>query len=77
MPKSYHVSLSVRGALRWSQREFRDALKWMSNDEGAPFASVDELREALMDELSKGREHVKCGGCDNFDPKTGCLGHEE
>lgn len=75
MPRSVHVGLSVRGALRWGKREFRDALKWMRKDGGTPFGNVEELREALMDELAQGHEVIPCGPCDNWDWKTGCKGH--
>ena len=70
-----HMCLSVRGALCWSEEEYKGALKWMKQDDGSPFASINKLRDALMDELSQGHEVVPMGKCDNFDWKKGCRGH--
>lgn len=73
---NYHLSVSVRGVLRRSNRELkRDHLKWMMQDDGTPYPSADALRDALMDELAAGHEVLSLGECDNFDPKQGCLGH--
>jgi hypothetical protein len=70
-----HMCLSVRGALSWGKREQRRALTWMLRSDGTPYASVEELRSALFDELAAGREVLPMGDCDNFDFKRGCLGH--
>lgn len=71
----YHLSLSVRGALHWSAKEAALHLRGMTRADGRPFASVHELREALMDQLAEGVEKIPMGDCDHFDPKQGCLGH--
>lgn len=75
--KGYRMccGLSVRGALCWPIREFKRALKWITKEDGKPFASVEELRESLFDELSKGHEKIPLGECDNWDWKEGCQGH--
>ena len=52
--KSYCIGMSVRGALQWSDRDARRALKWCFRNGGQPFANVSELRDALMDELVQG-----------------------
>lgn len=75
--RTIHMCLSVRGALRWGNREFRQALKWTKKSDGTAFANIEELREELMDQLAQGHEVIPYGECDNFDPKTGCKGHEE
>jgi hypothetical protein len=74
---SYHMCSSIRGALRRSHTEMRRALLYTFKDDGSPYRSVAELREALFDELAKGHEVIPMGDCDNFDWKTGCQGHEE
>jgi hypothetical protein len=68
--------MSVRGVLCWPPSKFRAALSWIKRDDGTPYDSEDELRNAFMDELAKGHEVIPMGDCDNFDYKTGCLGHE-
>ena len=76
MTTSYHLTASVRGMLNWPSSELRRALKYMTKDDGSRFGSVYELRDALMDELAKGREMLPIGACDNHDWKTGCRGHK-
>lgn len=75
MGRTIHVSQSVRGALRWSPREFRAATEWITKSDGSRF-TPEGLREALMDELAQGHEFLPMGECEGFDPKTGCPGHE-
>jgi hypothetical protein len=77
---TFHMALSVRGLLaqeRTCKREFRRALKWLTRDDGTLYASVDEMREALLDQIAAGNEMLPSGECDNFDPKTGCKGHSD
>ena len=74
--KTYHMHLSIRGALNWDKREQAKALKWMFKEGGEPFQDIHELRDALLNELAKGSEVIPFGKeCDNFDWKEGCLGH--
>ena len=60
----------------YDKRDFKKALKYVTNDDGQPYRTVEELREALHDCLANGIEYFPCGDCDNFDPKKGCRGHE-
>lgn len=73
--KTIHCCLSVRGALRWSAKEMKDACKWISKPDGGRF-TPDELRNEFMNLLADGNEVIPMGECDDFDPKTGCRGHE-
>lgn len=75
MGKTIHCCISVRGLLHQSKRELQRVLRTITRDDGQPFRDVEELREALMDELSRGHEVLPLGDCDNFDYKTGCKGH--
>lgn len=73
---TYHLVASVRGMLNWPRAEMKRALKYMTKDDGSHFGSIDELRNALMDELSQGHEVLPmCKECDNHDWKDGCQGH--
>lgn len=71
MSTNYHLCLSVRGALNQPKRQLKG---WLRDDDGK-LLTPDEARNALMDELAKGREVLPIGECDNFDYKTGCRGH--
>jgi hypothetical protein len=71
--KTYHMGLSVRGALNWDKREAKKNCKWIKINGKQP--TVDELRHHLMDLLAKGVEVVPYGKCDNWDDKEGCRGH--
>ena len=73
--KLFHMSLSVRGALSKSTREFRNQIvPMLQHDDGRPM-SEHEARNALFDELAQGHEVIPIGDCDHFDYKKGCLGH--
>ncbi len=74
--KKIHMCLSVRGALNWPKGELRRATKWILKPDGSKF-TLEELRNALMDELVKGHEVIPINRCDNFDYKKGCLGHPD
>ncbi len=74
----YHLSVSVRGLLLQSDAELRGTYKHATKDDGSPYGSVREFREALMDELSKGHEVIPgYKQCRNFDHVKGCLGCPE
>lgn len=71
--RSYHFALDVRGFLmRAKKSEYKGMLK---HEDGRPM-TPDEAKNALLDELVKGHEFIPYGKCDNFDFKSGCLGHE-
>lgn len=74
--QSFHMCLSVRGALNWPKKELNNATKWITRKDGTKFTPAG-LRDMFMDLLSKGNEVIPIGECDNFDPKTGCRGHNE
>lgn len=70
---SGHVSVTIRGLLKESDK----SLHHMLNDgEGKPLSAQD-ARKILKAELQKGNLYIKTSGCDNFDPKNGCLGHSK
>lgn len=75
MSTHYHLSQSIPGALKnWTLRDWKKATKWIAKDDGSRM-TADELKCAFLDELAQGHTHLSFGGCDNFDPKKGCLGH--
>ena len=73
----HHMCLSVRGVLRREKKYHRQCLKWIFDDDGKPFRSVDALLDALMNELAKGHEVIPMGAeCEGFDYSgKGCPGH--
>lgn len=73
--KTIHMCISVRGMLNWDRREAKRNLKWITRDDGTRFSSIEEFKNSLIDEISKGREVLPLSECDNFDYKTGCRGH--
>jgi len=76
MSRTIHMSLSVRGALNWSKAEMKRMASSITVD-GKQLKTADEVRNFLLDELSKGHEMLPFGNCDNHDWKTGCKGHYE
>ena len=78
MSRMFHLHLSVRGVLNSSRAELRRYMQTVTKPGGEPFATPEEFSAAFMDLLSEGIEalDISNGGCDNFDPKTGCRGHQ-
>lgn len=72
--RTMHMSLSVRGALRKSDKELQSWCGSMVQD-GKKLTTVEAIRDCLMQALSEGYEYLPMEECDNFDPKRGCLGH--
>ncbi len=68
-----HVCISVRGAIR-NWRDWRGSI---TGDDGRRLKTQDEIQNALMDELAKGREVIPFGDpCEGFDfSGGGCPGH--
>jgi hypothetical protein len=63
--------------LNWDRRETKRTLTSIRKNDGTPYASVEELHSALMDELANGYEVLPLSDdCDSFDFKTGCPGHD-
>lgn len=74
MSKTFHMCLDVKGALtNWKLPAFKN----MFTREDDTTLTPTEAKAHLLDELSKGREKLPMGKCDNFDFKTGCRGHEQ
>lgn len=74
MNTKYHMCQSVRGALRnWNKRMLSKI--FVHEYTGKPM-SADEVKDVLLDELSKGHEVLPFGKpCEGFSYKTGCPGH--
>lgn len=67
-----HLSLDIRGALRWSNRELSE----MFRREDGSYLDAAEAWSYLADELAKGRRVLPLSeDCDGFDYETGCPGH--
>lgn len=69
-----HMSLDVRGALKWPKAQLRRACGWIKREDGTRY-TPEALRDALMDELAEGHEVIPMSDCPGFDFKTGCPGH--
>lgn len=67
-----HLSISVRGALKWPDEDLSGLFEDMDTGDSL---TADEAREYLQECLAEGKGKIPCGKCDNFDYKTGCKGH--
>lgn len=67
------MSLSVKGFLtrKYKERDFKNLFE---NPDGS-FLSPEAAKVYLLDELSKGHLYLPIGNCDNFEYKSGCMGH--
>lgn len=68
---SGHIAASIRGLLNQSDEDLHHML---TGGDGQPLSATD-AREILTAELEQGHLYIPADGCDNFDPKKGCLGH--
>jgi hypothetical protein len=75
MSKIVHLSLDVRGALRWSNAEL--GRMGFTDANGNDCNNGTEVREFLMDHLQKGHRVLPMAECDGFSFETGCPGHVE
>lgn len=73
--KTFHVHLSVRGALRWPKNKLKKLFRGAEADGHQRYLDAEEAREFLMDQLASGVEALSFGDCGNFDIKEGCRGH--
>lgn len=72
MKTTYHMGLDVKGVLKnWKPSQ----LKGLLNHPDGKSMTADEVKDVLLNELSKGHEMLPIGECDKFDYKSGCLGH--
>ena len=71
MDFSGHIAASIQGLLNQSDKSLHNML---SDGEGKPL-SAKKARKILTAQLEQGHLYIKSSGCDNFDPKKGCLGH--
>lgn len=67
----FHLALDVKALLDKPKREYRGLFV----REDGRVMTPDEAQQYLLEEQAKGHELVPNGRCDNFDPKTGCMGH--
>jgi hypothetical protein len=73
-PTTLHVSVDVRGLLHRNNRELRRYLSIPIG--GRTLTTAYTFRDALIDQLAKGREVLPVGdACEGFDYKRGCPGH--
>lgn len=62
-----HLSQSIDGLLR-----YKNLTDVCESDE---FKTDKAIRSELLRRKAAGELYIPVGECDNFDPKTGCLGH--
>lgn len=76
--KTVHMAQSVRGPLiNWTWKDWKSATHWITKPDGSRY-TVIELKNAFLDLLVAGNEVIPLGKqCDNWDPKKGCLGHDD
>jgi hypothetical protein len=64
--------------LKWDRRKTKSMLSSITRSDGTRYSSVEEFRNALLDEIARGHEVLPMSDeCEGFDFKTGCPGHEQ
>lgn len=72
---TFHVAMSVRGALKNSSR--RELASMFTNGQGGRRLTADEAKDVLLEHLAKGHEVIPLAQeCEGFDyAGGGCPGH--
>jgi len=65
-----HISASISGMLKLRR------IDWCEDDAGRPL-STQQVKAELRRLQGLGYIYIATSGCDNFDPRAGCLGHVE
>lgn len=73
----FHVSTSIKGLLILPDKDLREVMKSVKDENGETPYSVRQFRKDLSDEFAKGHRMIRAEGCTNFDPVKGCLGHPD
>lgn len=73
----FHIHLSIPDALALPAAEFLDQFGGMFRTKAdGGLLDMTQVREIFLQLLQAGQEVFVMDGCDNYDPKTGCLGHK-
>ena len=73
---TYHCAIDIHGMLsKPNKREWKRLEKFATYD--GEKLSADDWKQMFRDRLNAGELMFPMGQCDNFDPVSGCRGHEE
>ena len=70
-----HISTSIRGLAALSDQQLDEIAKHIKV-EGKPLKTAAQVRALLDEALAEGFECIPAEGCDNFDSRGFCRGHE-
>ncbi len=71
-----HVSTSIKGLEAMSDYRLKKMAPCIEV-EGAPLRTAAEVRRILKEMQADGMEYIPADGCDHYDSKGLCLGHEK
>lgn len=77
MSKSIHIHSKIDDLLAMSLSDFERQFRGCCSDGEGRILSPQEVRTDLVRMKDNGVEVLMYGDCDNYDPKTGCNGHDE
>lgn len=70
-----HISTSIRGLAALTDHQLEEYAPYMKVD-GQPMRTASEVRKMLEEAMAEGLEFIPAEGCDHFDAKGCCLGHD-
>lgn len=73
--KRRHISTSIRGLAAMTDPQLDEMAAHIRVD-GKPLCCAAQVRNLLDEILAEGFEYIPADGCDNFDSKGLCLGHD-
>ena len=68
-----HISTSTEGLMRQTDYRLKKMAPYIKVD-GVPLKTAAQVRRVLCEALAEGQKYFMSEGCDNFDPKRGCMG---
>lgn len=73
--KRRHISTSIRGLAAMSDHQLDEMAPNIIVD-GKRLQTASEVRELLAEALAEGFECIPAEGCDHYDSRGYCLGHD-
>ena len=70
-----HIGTSIEGLEKLSDYRLKKMVPSFKVD-GVPCRTAGQVRKALREAKAQGMEVIPAEGCDNYDEKGRCKGHE-
>lgn len=70
-----HIGTSIEGLLNLTDYRLKKMAPYIEID-GKPLRTAGQVKKMLMEARAQGMEVIPAKGCDNYDERGVCKGHE-